>query len=414
MIYCSNLQDQYDCQEQAGFWDSDFCRCEWYSPILIDVWGDGFDLTDASAGVDFDLSPDGVAEHIAWTAAGSDDAFLVLDRNGNSQVDDGAELFGNFTPQPPSDSPNGFLALAVGALWINRRVQALSVQINVRDIPDHGLKMTGPSDPSFDTKIAAFLRSKPNAMVEALKPFSVFLKNVGNRSVVAYWIKWEMVRPDGMVVTRETGGSNPRALMDGRPPGLEKHSFTEGFAVKPNSTTLVSPMFSLNESQSGGVSAYSGGVADQSAADHLKQMAQDKNLNSMLSAITAELQTYTSITVSLDGAFFEDGTFVGPDTSQFFAKIRANLDAKRDLLEEIAFDLNRNHRMEDVFSNIEALANGQDAPIHKDSTAIDYYNHYKKVHAEEILRIKRAVGPEKSLSAELQPLRKQWPKLKKQ
>ena len=64
----------------------------------------------------FDFSACGQLEPWAWTDPTGDDGWLVLDRNGNAIIDNGAELFGSATwqPEPPEgEVRNGFLALGV-------------------------------------------------------------------------------------------------------------------------------------------------------------------------------------------------------------------------------------------------------------------------------------------------------------
>jgi hypothetical protein len=104
---------EMQCVELGGEWDGYECYIP-NCPLIVDTNSDGYRLTDASAGVLFDLDADGSPERIAWTEADSDEAFIVMDRNGNGRIDDGSELFGDHTPAYPGrreTTANGFDAL---------------------------------------------------------------------------------------------------------------------------------------------------------------------------------------------------------------------------------------------------------------------------------------------------------------
>jgi len=98
-------------------WNEAHCRWDncggGGSPIIIDLNNDGYDLTNAANGVLFDLEALGTRKQWSWTARRSDDAFLALDRDGDGRITNGKELFGNFTDQPTTEEPNGFIALAM-------------------------------------------------------------------------------------------------------------------------------------------------------------------------------------------------------------------------------------------------------------------------------------------------------------
>lgn len=80
-------------------------------PLVLDLDGDGLEITPLSRGVQFDGNGDTIRTNTSWVQA--DDGLLVLDRNGNGVIDSGRELFGDETLLADgTKAAHGFAALA--------------------------------------------------------------------------------------------------------------------------------------------------------------------------------------------------------------------------------------------------------------------------------------------------------------
>lgn len=74
-------------------------------PLVLDLSGEGINLTDAGKGALFDVTADGKLDSTAWVRGNT--AMLVYDRNGNGVIDNGSELFGD-----QNGAAHGFAELA--------------------------------------------------------------------------------------------------------------------------------------------------------------------------------------------------------------------------------------------------------------------------------------------------------------
>ena len=109
---CNSSEDDLGCPEEEPPPPPDEIQHNG-SPIILDLGEHNYRLTSIAEGVQFDLRNEGRRTPMAWTRLGVENAFLALDRNGNGRIDNGSELFGNYTPlRSGTVASNGFVALA--------------------------------------------------------------------------------------------------------------------------------------------------------------------------------------------------------------------------------------------------------------------------------------------------------------
>lgn len=297
-------------------------------------------------------------------------------------------------------------------LWGSGRVGATIVRLNVKDIPEHDVRLITASDPSFDAMMRAYASIRSNAPITELRPFSVFIENRGKKTLVAYKMKWECLRADGVTIVKTSSEATTWILMNA---GGANHQ-----ALVANATTVIRPnsirFFSLaappetfdekdiNKEQSSNSPALmaSNSAQTQEGINNPDQVGELRRLNE-------ELKRYTDITVSLDGVFFDDGTFVGPNSTGFFEEIKAQVDARYDVLNELTNDAARAQ----AFQKLEMVANAPDVELEVGAPPAVHYEFYKRVFARELLSVKKSSGEDKARERARSLLNKPWPKLRK-
>jgi len=220
--------------------------------------------------------------------------------------------------------------------------------------------------------------------------------------VVAYALQWCFTKADGTnSYQRETYGDHT-ALMEGT---VFSDKYEDQSAwIKPNAARFFS-MVSPNGSSLIRV------PVSRDEAEQIKQGARFSE-SELLQRYASELSKYVNVTVSIDGAFFDDGTFVGDDSTGFFAATNAQVEARHDLLNEMALGLSKNTKRE-VFNQVEVVADQPDVTLTSDSTPTDHYNFWKKFYAKNVLAIRNTYGEENGMTAALYPRQKPWRKLQK-
>ncbi|HMK34174.1 MAG TPA: hypothetical protein VK463_03835 [Desulfomonilaceae bacterium] len=100
MMQCPGIEEEEEEEEEPR-----------RDPLVVNLDGKGAKTVGLDRGVNFDFDRNGFQETTGWLAPGS--GFLMLDKNGNGGLDDGGELFGDFTILPNGTrAGNGFQALA--------------------------------------------------------------------------------------------------------------------------------------------------------------------------------------------------------------------------------------------------------------------------------------------------------------
>lgn len=291
--------------------------------------------------------------------------------------------------------------------WDNS-TQGANARLHKSDLPEHGLVIVNSADPNFEADVRQWLGgTNPDSqkLANKLKQFSVFMRNGSDRDVLAYKLNWEIRMADGTVMNYPRQYFASDYLM-----GVQRSEQYDQLmkSVKRSGKRFFTIIPTPLETSSG-----TGQIRlDAGEAEKFQRSGAAPDLDSLVTKLTTQLSQATDITVSIQGALFEDGAYVGSgrEADDEYLKLKAYVSAKYDLLREMKSSLDEGISSGDeVLDNAVGIAH-QDVPIPAPNSDYEaYYNYFRNFHAREVESVRKAVGnDEKALKICLRHVDRQW------
>src|SRR5215831_7363251 len=243
-----------------------------------------------------------------------------------------------------------------------------SIKLDLHDLPEAGLTLVTAADPSFErmlNDVPLLPGSEP--LRERLKPFSVFVRNGGTQIVVDYRIVWKVANAAGWERTSTYDTGDGPSLMEGWNQPFGPYGDVRGSVIRPGSSQLSSLLPVPRGAPNGGPMSFGwggsfpGAPPMAEAGSHGQSQSGSPDDRIVASAAryaeleTQQLSVSSKISVSIDGAVFEDGSFVGPDETGFFSRLQSEIKAKHDLFQEFQDMLNAGQPDADVEARLAEL-----------------------------------------------------------
>jgi hypothetical protein len=291
---------------------------------------------------------------------------------------------------------------------------AMNITVQTRDIPEHGLLLISATDPSFEENLSTvLLRNNIDQAPNTIKFLSVFLKNSGQQSLVAYQLKWELVDVNGRVSSYYRTFAGPLLLMEDSDPQEQSDKLTSEYTIAPSSLHFFSLVPMPSENRLGGTITSFSRSEGASTVESVKRAMQGRDVAELSKTYTEKLKESTSVRVSIEGAFFDDGSFVGPDESDFFASFKAHRDARYDLYNRVLAMCQSKKSADEILNYLTKLTSERISSPKPGSPPYEHYRFYTRVYADELSRIWKNSGEKAVVDFVESCLSKPWIHLRK-